>query len=90
MTAPILINKKTNMNKLILIAIIGCISNTQLLSQAAFPTLNANWCYSGYGDHGEPSGELCISPMELVELNGYEYSRVNFKRHPDAELESLQ
>lgn len=77
------------MNKLILIAIIGYISNTQLLSQAAFPTWNANWCYSGYGDHGEPNGGLCISPIELVELNGYEYSRVNFKRHPDAELESL-
>lgn len=77
------------MNKWLFVALIACVNCSQSLAQAAFPVSNANWCYPGYGDHGEPNGVLCITPIEEVQLNGLVYTRIDFKRHPDAALESL-
>lgn len=76
------------MNLRILFSIIIIILSTHLLkAQVAFPTLDAHWCYDGYTELSFDPWPYCISPSELVELNGKTYSKINYFPHPNESIE---
>jgi len=68
---------------LLAIFILFSLSTNQLYGQVEFPTLNAHWCYDGYTELSFDPWNYCISPSELVELNGRTYSKISYFSHPD-------
>jgi len=54
-----------------------------LIGQVEFPILNAHWCYDGYTELSFDPWTYCISPSELVELNGKTYSKITYFPHPN-------
>lgn len=53
-----------------------------LQAQVPFPTTNAQWCYSGYGDMGEDLGLFCFEPGESVEVDGKTYTEIEYQDLP--------
>ncbi len=61
-----------------------------LRAQVAFPTLDAHWCYDAFTELSFDPYPYCISPSELVELNGKTYSKISYYPHPnEQEQEAL-
>ena len=78
------------MKVIITICLFSVCSNINTYSQSiSFPTENATWCYSGYGDTGENFGIDCFYTDGQVNIGDYIYTLVKHKSHPYSVSENM-
>jgi len=84
------IDKIQHMVKIILFAIFTILACSDILyCQTDFPTINGTWCYNQYGDTGENLGDICISPVEIIDVNGKSYSKIDYPKQPSSPYQEL-
>lgn len=71
----------------LLIVLLGLMN--QAITQTAFPTQDANWCYRGYDDYGQNLGTLCIAPDGQVVIGGQTYTKIEYAPHPYDNVKEL-